>query len=161
MPDTFIPVSMENGTCTVSLSVDWLKVKVFATRNRQRFVLREPECRECTVHLDIGDKLLVDVYGEDGEGDYAHAVFALTEQGLIKESERYHPQGGVQIVIQESEPQEPTLRKCRYCGQMHEASQIEECPLKPIADYNRQMDERNRISYENRDKPWLPLHDGE
>jgi hypothetical protein len=28
-----------------------------------------------------------------------------------------------------------------------------------IADYNREMDERNRIAYENRDKPWLPGND--
>jgi len=27
--------------------------------------------------------------------------------------------------------------------------------------YNREMDERNRIAAENRNKPWLPLHDGE
>ncbi|SRR6266487_2326528 len=27
--------------------------------------------------------------------------------------------------------------------------------------YNRAMDERNRIGAENRNKPWLPLHDGE
>jgi hypothetical protein len=27
--------------------------------------------------------------------------------------------------------------------------------------YNREMDERNRISAENREKPWLPFHDGE
>jgi hypothetical protein len=27
--------------------------------------------------------------------------------------------------------------------------------------YNREMDERNRIIAENRDKPWLPFHDGE
>jgi hypothetical protein len=27
--------------------------------------------------------------------------------------------------------------------------------------YNREMDERNRIAFENREKPWLPLHDGE
>src|SRR5438105_3662851 len=27
--------------------------------------------------------------------------------------------------------------------------------------YNREMDERNRISAENIDKPWLPIHDGE
>lgn len=27
--------------------------------------------------------------------------------------------------------------------------------------YNREMDTRNRIVRENRDKPWLPLHDGE
>ena len=30
-----------------------------------------------------------------------------------------------------------------------------------VADYNRAIDERNRISYENREKPWLPLYDGE
>src|SRR5260221_8704020 len=29
------------------------------------------------------------------------------------------------------------------------------------ARYNAEMDERNRISAENRDKTWLPLHDGE
>ncbi len=43
-------------------------------------------------------------------------------------------------------------------------------PLRPGDDieivsraelYNREMDERNRISYENREKPWLPLHEGE
>jgi hypothetical protein len=27
--------------------------------------------------------------------------------------------------------------------------------------YNREMDERNRIILENREKPWLPFHDGE
>ncbi|MFL5626339.1 MAG: hypothetical protein ACJ788_12175 [Ktedonobacteraceae bacterium] len=27
--------------------------------------------------------------------------------------------------------------------------------------YNLEMDARNRITVENRDKPWLPLHDGE
>src|SRR6266566_4347669 len=27
--------------------------------------------------------------------------------------------------------------------------------------YNREIDERNRISAENIDKPWLPIHDGE
>jgi len=27
--------------------------------------------------------------------------------------------------------------------------------------YNHEMDERNHIIMENRDKPWLPLHDGE
>lgn len=27
--------------------------------------------------------------------------------------------------------------------------------------YNREMDERNRIIAENREKPWLPFHDGE
>lgn len=27
--------------------------------------------------------------------------------------------------------------------------------------YNREMDERNRLAYESRDKPWLPLYDGE
>ena len=27
--------------------------------------------------------------------------------------------------------------------------------------HNREMDERNRIVAENREKPWLPLHDGE
>lgn len=30
-----------------------------------------------------------------------------------------------------------------------------------VRRYNQEMDERNRISAENRDKPWLPLHDGE
>jgi hypothetical protein len=27
--------------------------------------------------------------------------------------------------------------------------------------YNREMDKHDRIIAENRDKPWLPLHDGE
>lgn len=27
--------------------------------------------------------------------------------------------------------------------------------------YNREIDERNRIAAENREKPWLPLYDGE
>ena len=27
--------------------------------------------------------------------------------------------------------------------------------------YNAMIDERNRIAYENREKPWLPLYDGE
>ena len=30
-----------------------------------------------------------------------------------------------------------------------------------VQAYNREMDERNRIAFENREKPWLPLHDGE
>lgn len=29
-----------------------------------------------------------------------------------------------------------------------------------VADYNRQMDERNRIIAESREKPWLPQYDG-
>jgi hypothetical protein len=29
------------------------------------------------------------------------------------------------------------------------------------ARYNREIDERNRLSRENVEKPWLPLHDGE
>lgn len=33
-------------------------------------------------------------------------------------------------------------------------------PAEPVV-YNREMDERNRIAMENREKPWLPLHDGE
>lgn len=28
-----------------------------------------------------------------------------------------------------------------------------------VVEYNRQMNERNRIAAQNRDKPWLPLHD--
>ncbi len=29
------------------------------------------------------------------------------------------------------------------------------------ARYNAEMDEHNKISYENREKPWLPLQPGE
>jgi hypothetical protein len=55
---------------------DYLKVKVHA-KNRQSFVLRAPERSVCTVSLDIGDGLIVDVYGYDGEGYYARASFEL------------------------------------------------------------------------------------
>ncbi len=34
-------------------------------------------------------------------------------------------------------------------------------PLSEVERYNRAIDERNRIIAESRDKPWLPLHDGE
>lgn len=30
-----------------------------------------------------------------------------------------------------------------------------------VSKYNQEMDEQNRIIFENRDKPWLPFHDGE
>ncbi|SRR6266536_636560 len=30
-----------------------------------------------------------------------------------------------------------------------------------VAQYNREIDERNRIAMESREKPWLPLYDGE
>jgi hypothetical protein len=75
--------------------------------------------------------------------------------------------GSVEIVkiVDETLPwDEPTLTRCKYCGQMHQADLVEQCPLKPsskIAQYNAEMDERNRIARENIDKPWLPLHDGE
>lgn len=26
---------------------------------------------------------------------------------------------------------EPVMRRCPYCGQMHQADQVEQCPLKP------------------------------
>ncbi len=34
-------------------------------------------------------------------------------------------------------------------------------PVSEAELYNAMIDERNRIARENRDKPWLPLHDGE
>jgi hypothetical protein len=68
-------------------------------------------------------------------------------------------------VVDEIPPwDEPTLRECPYCHQMHQADLVEQCPLKPsskIAQYNREMDERAQHARENIDKPWLPLHDGE
>ena len=30
-----------------------------------------------------------------------------------------------------------------------------------VKKYNQELDERNRILAENREKPWLPFHDGE
>ena len=30
-----------------------------------------------------------------------------------------------------------------------------------VETYNRELDERNRIAHENREKPWLPSYDGE
>jgi hypothetical protein len=37
----------------------------------------------------------------------------------------------------------------------------EEPKISKAEIYNREMDKRNRIVAENRDKPWLPFHDGE
>lgn len=37
----------------------------------------------------------------------------------------------VPVLLEEA--QEPTLRRCPYCGQMHEAHLIDQCPLKPTA----------------------------
>jgi hypothetical protein len=37
----------------------------------------------------------------------------------------------------------------------------EQEPTNEAARYNREIDERNRINVENREKPWLPFSDGE
>ncbi|SRR5258708_3178725 len=53
-------------------------------------------------------------------------------------------------------PAKRVVRKNSTQTTEEEARQAEQA-----ARYNRELDERNRISAENRDKPWLPLHDGE
>lgn len=46
-------------------------------------------------------------------------------------------------------------------GELHysETSPLPE--YSKVEKYNQELDERNRILAENREKPWLPSHDGE
>jgi hypothetical protein len=104
MADTIVNLGMDKGKCVVSMPDNELyKVKVFGTKDRQNFVLRQPELTSCTVNMGIGDVMLVDVYGYDGEGVYAHLRYGLSEQGLVMLPNSHYVERGVKVVIQESE----------------------------------------------------------
>jgi hypothetical protein len=46
-------------------------------------------------------------------------------------------------------------------GKLHYAETSPLPDYREVERYNRDIDARNRIAYVNREKPWLPLYDGE
>lgn len=75
-----------------------------------------------------------DIYYENADTDdpkeYRMTIAARTEADALQLASEYLEVPSHDLVAKHSE-QEPTLQKCPYCGQYHEAHLVEQCPLKP------------------------------
>lgn len=96
------------------------------------------------IHLADGSTIRAEVNGKTLDGQRGYVLLAV-DMGSVRHS------------LAESSEIEVERRPG---GEWQEVRQLSNAE-REAKRYNREMDERNRIVRENRDKPWLPFMEGE
>src|SRR5258708_3170764 len=86
----------------------------------------------------------------------SHKKMRLLYDSLLRERNELAARSTALQEALEAKPTGPSKRVVRKNTSTPQTTEEEARQAEQAARYNREMDERNRISAENRDKPWLP-----